>query len=176
MHKLIMCNYFFISTSRGTLGSVRGTPGYRGTPVGNHCYRTIGITSLVPLCCARVTVGHVHTLPRYVNTKHQNSCRGEYISVLQINYTGRFIMFSVIANFYSKKKILRTYLNGIVHNHRKTEKVFFRQLEMFDVCTTGDTAHIDTIFKFLPHTRQYGCINILHCCNYSCLKAFLLYS
>jgi len=23
---------------------------------------------------------------------------------------------------------------------------------MFDVCTTGDTAHIDTIFKFLPHT------------------------
>jgi len=24
---------------------------------------------------------------------------------------------------------------------------------MFNVCTTGDTAHIDTIFKFLPHTR-----------------------
>ena len=24
---------------------------------------------------------------------------------------------------------------------------------MFDVCTTGDTAHIDTIFKFLPHIR-----------------------
>jgi len=24
---------------------------------------------------------------------------------------------------------------------------------MFDVCTTGDTAHIDTIFKFLPHMR-----------------------
>jgi hypothetical protein len=27
---------------------------------------------------------------------------------------------------------------------------------MFDVCTTGDTAYIDTIFKFLPHTRQHG--------------------
>jgi hypothetical protein len=27
---------------------------------------------------------------------------------------------------------------------------------MFDVRTTGDTAHIDTIFKFLPHTRQQG--------------------
>jgi hypothetical protein len=27
---------------------------------------------------------------------------------------------------------------------------------MFDVCTTGDTAHIDTTFKFLPHTRQHG--------------------
>jgi len=29
----------------------------------------------------------------------------------------------------------------------------------------GDTTHIDTIFKFLPHTRQHGCIDILHCCN-----------
>jgi hypothetical protein len=27
---------------------------------------------------------------------------------------------------------------------------FFWQLEKFDVCTTGDTAHIDAIFKFLP--------------------------
>jgi hypothetical protein len=27
-------------------------------------------------------------------------------------------------------------------------KSFFWQLEMFDVCTTGDTKHIDTIFKF----------------------------
>jgi len=26
---------------------------------------------------------------------------------------------------------------------------------MFDVCTTGDTAHIFTILKFLPHTRQH---------------------
>jgi len=40
---------------------------------------------------------------------------------------------------------------------------------MFDVCTMGDTAHIDTIFKFLPHTRQHGCIDILHCYNYPCL-------
>jgi hypothetical protein len=30
---------------------------------------------------------------------------------------------------------------------------------MFDVCTTGDTAHIDMIFKFLPRTRQHGCID-----------------
>ena len=40
---------------------------------------------------------------------------------------------------------------------------------MFDVCSTGDTAHIDTIFKFLTHTRQDGCIDILHCCNDPCL-------
>jgi hypothetical protein len=73
-------------------------------------------------------------------------------------YTGRFIMFSVITNIYNKET-KRTYLNGIVHSHRKTEKV----LEMLDVCTTGDTAHIDTIFKFLPHTRQHGYIDILHC-------------
>jgi len=32
----------------------------------------------------------------------------------------------------------------------KLKKFFFRQLEMFDVSTTGDTAHIDTIFKMLP--------------------------
>jgi hypothetical protein len=36
---------------------------------------------------------------------------------------------------------------------------------MFDVCTMADTAHIDTVFKFLPHTRQRWCIDILHCCN-----------
>ena len=33
-----------------------------------------------------------------------------------------------------------TYLTGIVHSHRKTEKVFFCQLYMFDVRTAGDTA------------------------------------
>jgi hypothetical protein len=27
---------------------------------------------------------------------------------------------------------------------------------MFDVYTTGDTANIDTIFKFLSHTREYA--------------------
>jgi len=31
---------------------------------------------------------------------------------------------------------------------------FFFKLEMFDVWTTGDTAHIDTIFMFLPQTRK----------------------
>ena len=44
-------------------------------------------------------------------------------------------------------------VNGIVHSHRKTEKKFLGQPHMFHVCTTGDTAHIDMIFKFLPHTR-----------------------
>jgi len=36
-------------------------------------------------------------------------------------------MFSVITNVYDKNTegSTLTYLNGIVHNHRKTEKVFF---------------------------------------------------
>jgi len=41
---------------------------------------------------------------------------------------------------------------------------------MFDVCTTSDTAHIDTIAKFLPHTRQHACIDILHFYNDPCLE------
>jgi hypothetical protein len=31
---------------------------------------------------------------------------------------------------------------------------------MFDVYTTGYTAHIGTIYKFLPHTRQHGCLKV----------------
>jgi hypothetical protein len=51
----------------------------------------------------------------------------------------------------------------------KLKRVFFLQLETSDVYNTGDTVHIDTIFKFLLHTRQDGCIDILHCCNDPCL-------
>ena len=62
--------------------------------------------------------------------------------------------FSVITNTYNKKTKGPT-LMEFFHSHRKTDFFFFfKQLEMFDVCTTGDTAHIDTIFKFLPHTCQ----------------------
>jgi len=42
---------------------------------------------------------------------------------------------------------------------------------MFDMCTTVDTAHIDTIFKLLPHTRQHvdACenLNIVSMCAVS---------
>jgi hypothetical protein len=44
---------------------------------------------------------------------------------------------------------------------------FFLQLEMFDVCTMGDTAHIDKIFKFLQHTHQHWCIAIVSMCAVS---------
>ena len=79
-------------------------------------------------------------------------------------------MFSVITNIYNKKT-KRPTLMEFFHSHWKTEKkVLFWQLEMFDVCTTGDTAHIDTIFKFLPHTRQHvdSCVLSKKLFQFSC--------
>jgi hypothetical protein len=68
-------------------------------------------------------------------------------------------MFSVIKNIYNKKTKGPT----LMELFTATGKLkFFWQLEMFDVFTTDDTAHIDTIFKFLPHSRQHGCIDIFH--------------
>jgi len=77
-------------------------------------------------------------------------------------------MFSVITNIYNYKTKEPT-LMGLFTDTGKLKKFFLWQLELFDVCTTGDTAHTDTIFKFLPHTRQHGCIDIVHCCNDPCL-------
>jgi hypothetical protein len=45
----------------------------------------------------------------------------------------------VITNIYNKKTKGPTLI--IVHSHIKT--YFFLQLEMFEVCTKGDTAHIE---------------------------------
>jgi hypothetical protein len=85
--------------------------------------------------------------------------------------TGSCIMFSVTTNIYNKKTKGPTLLELFTVTGKL--KNFFR-LEMFDVCTTGDTAHIDTIFKFLPHTRQHGCSSILHYCNDPYLKARII--
>jgi len=74
----------------------------------------------------------------------------------------------VITNIYNKKT-KETTLMELLTATGKLKRFFFKQLEMFDVCTTGDTAHIDTIFKFLPHTREHGSIDILHSCNDPCL-------
>ena len=68
-------------------------------------------------------------------------------------YTGRFIMFSVITNIYNKKTKGPTLMEFFTVTGKL--KTFFWQLEMFDVCTTVDTAHIDTIFKLLPYTLQH---------------------
>ena len=55
------------------------------------------------------------------------------------------------ANIYNKKTKGPT----LMELFTATGKLIFfwggGQLETFDVRTKGDTAHIDTIFKFLPH-------------------------
>jgi hypothetical protein len=84
-------------------------------------------------------------------------------------HTGRFIMFSVITNIYNKQTKLPTLMELFTATGKLKKGGGGLQLEMFDVCTTGDTAHIDTIFKFLPHTRQHGCTDIFHCCTDPCL-------
>jgi len=61
-------------------------------------------------------------------------------------------MFSVITNIYNKKTKGPTLMELLTATGKLKKFFFFLQLEMFDVCTTGDTAHIDTIFKFC-HTR-----------------------
>jgi hypothetical protein len=67
-------------------------------------------------------------------------------------------MFSAVNTNIYKKKTKGPTLMELVHSHRKTENV----LEMFDMCITGDTAHIDTIFNFLTHTRQHVSTWSLH--------------
>jgi hypothetical protein len=76
-------------------------------------------------------------------------------------------MFSVITNIYNKKTKEPTWMEFFTATEKM--KKFFLQLEMFDVWTTGDTAHSDMIFKFMPHSRQHGYIDMLHCCNDPCL-------
>jgi hypothetical protein len=67
--------------------------------------------------------------------------------VTLFSYTGRFVMLSVITNIYNKKT-KRPTLMELFTATWKLKKVFFWQLEVFDACTMGDSAHIDTIFKF----------------------------
>jgi hypothetical protein len=66
-------------------------------------------------------------------------------------------MFSVITEIYNKKTKGPT-LMELFTATGKLKK--FNNYRCVDVCTTGDTAHIDTIFKFLPHTRVNMCASI----------------
>jgi hypothetical protein len=77
--------------------------------------------------------------------------------------TGCFIMFCVITIIYNKNTKGPTLM--VLFTASGKLKKFFWQLEIFVVSTTGDTAHIDTILNFLPHTGQHECIDIPHCCN-----------
>jgi len=61
-------------------------------------------------------------------------------------------MFSVITNIYNKKTKGPTLMELFTATGKLKKFFVFWQLEMFDVCTMGDTTHI---FKFLPLTRQH---------------------
>jgi hypothetical protein len=101
--------------------------------------------------------------------------QGAFVCLLRkCKYTGRFIIFFVITNIYNNKTKGPTFMELFTETGKV--KTFFLQLQMFDVYTTGDTAHNDTIFKFLPHTRQHGCIDILHCCCNDCYCIPLRYT
>ena len=63
--------------------------------------------------------------------------------------TGRFIMFSVITNIYNKKTKRPT----LIELFTATGIFFFWQLEMFDVCTTGDAAHSSCYTRVTVVTR-----------------------
>ena len=79
-------------------------------------------------------------------------------------YTGRFIMFSMITNIYNKKTKGPTLMELLTATGKL--KKFFLKLEMFDVCTTVNTSHIDMIFKFLSHasTWVHRCSSLLQWC------------
>jgi len=63
-------------------------------------------------------------------------------------------MFSVITNIYNRKTKGSTLMEFFTATGKLKKVYFLTTLEMFDVCTTGDTTHIHTIFKFLSHTRH----------------------
>ena len=63
-------------------------------------------------------------------------------------------MFSVITNIYNKITKGPTVMQLFTATGKL--KNYFWKLKIFYVCTMGDTAHMDKIFKFLPHTRQHG--------------------
>jgi len=77
-------------------------------------------------------------------------------------------MFSVITNIYNKKTKGPTLMEFFTITGKR-KKFFFWQLEMFDVCTTGDTAHIDMIFTHVS-TYWHACgnnLNIVSMCAVS---------
>ena len=70
-------------------------------------------------------------------------------------YTGHFIMFCMITNIYNKKTKGPTLMDLFTATEKLKKVSPPPQLEMFNVCAKGDTAHIDMIFKLLPHACQH---------------------
>ena len=75
-------------------------------------------------------------------------------------------MFSVITNIYNKKTKGPTLMEFFTPTGKLKKSFLFLQLEMFDVCTTGDTAHSSSCC----HTRVNMCgnnLNIVSMCAVS---------
>ena len=68
-------------------------------------------------------------------------------------------MFSMITIIYNKKTKGPTLMELFTATRKLKKGVFlyrYIQLEvLFDVCTMGDTANINTIFSFLPHMSTW---------------------
>ena len=111
------------------------------------------------LCCVRHQLLHISKFRLQKNRQHagaewiKREIRRWYKTAV---YTGRLIMFSVITNIYNKKTKGPT----LMELFTATGKLSFlggRTTRDVRCVIMGDTAHIDTIFKFLPQARQNGC-------------------
>jgi hypothetical protein len=78
---------------------------------------------------------------------------------------GRFIIFSVITNIYNNRTKGPTLMELFIATGKLQSLLTTRDVRYVH---QGWQAHIDMIFKFLPHTRENGCIDILLCCNDPC--------
>jgi len=76
----------------------------------------------------------------------------KFISCLTAKHTGCFIIFSVITNIYNKKIKGPTIMELFTATGKLKKFIFLTTIDVRCV-HRGDTAHIDTIFKFLPHTH-----------------------
>ena len=66
-------------------------------------------------------------------------------------------MFSVITNIYNKKTKGPTLMELFTATGKPKKGFFFLQLEMFDVCTTGDTAHVKHLQLSKKNLFQFSC-------------------
>jgi hypothetical protein len=110
--------------------------------------------------CTTGDTAHIDTILKFLPHRRQHGC----IDILRCCNDPCFRSERSSGNgetYTVRPTIAIAYLNGIFHSHRKTEKSFFDLPEISDMCTTGDTAHIDTIFKFLSHTTWVHRYSIL---------------
>jgi hypothetical protein len=82
-------------------------------------------------------------------------------------------MFSVNSNIYNKKS-KESNLIELLTATGKLKESFYLKTRNVRCLHHGDTAHIDTIFEFLPHRRQHGRIDVLHCYDDPCRARMVL--